>query len=143
MHIFKLRYHVPRTFLKPSDNLLVIQEEEGGNPLGISIDTVSIPKVCVQVSESRLPPLSSWVRMDQTRESIRNTHHYASNVKLNCPRGKKISNISFASYGNPSGNCGNYTLGSCHSFQSATVVEQVSLRLQRFHKSTKGAYFTM
>ncbi|XP_047979427.1 beta-galactosidase 16-like [Salvia hispanica] len=35
-------YHIPRSFLKPRDNLLVIFDEEGGNPLGISVDTVAV-----------------------------------------------------------------------------------------------------
>ncbi|XP_021300055.1 beta-galactosidase 16-like [Herrania umbratica] len=34
-------YHVPRSFLKPTDNLLVILEEENGSPLGISLDIIS------------------------------------------------------------------------------------------------------
>ncbi|KAM7253331.1 hypothetical protein ACFE04_025949 [Oxalis oulophora] len=34
-------YHIPRSLVKPSGNLLIILEEEMGNPLGISIDTVS------------------------------------------------------------------------------------------------------
>ncbi|XP_056164391.1 beta-galactosidase 16-like [Syzygium oleosum] len=33
-------YHIPRSFLKPKGNLLVILEEESGNPLGITIDTI-------------------------------------------------------------------------------------------------------
>ncbi|CAK8567384.1 unnamed protein product [Lathyrus sativus] len=35
-------YHIPRSFLKSTGNLLVILEEETGNPLGITIDTVYI-----------------------------------------------------------------------------------------------------
>lgn len=35
-------YHVPRSFLKPSGNLLVLFEEMGGNPLGITVNTVSV-----------------------------------------------------------------------------------------------------
>lgn len=35
------RYHVPRSFLKDSGNVLVLFEEEGGNPLDISLNTVS------------------------------------------------------------------------------------------------------
>ncbi|KAJ0025346.1 hypothetical protein Pint_07369 [Pistacia integerrima] len=39
-------YHVPRSFLKPTGNLLVILEEEGrGSPLSISLDTASITRV--------------------------------------------------------------------------------------------------
>ncbi|MBA0702381.1 hypothetical protein Goari_022451, partial [Gossypium aridum] len=34
-------YHVPRSFLKPKDNLLVILEEQNGSPLGISLDIIS------------------------------------------------------------------------------------------------------
>ncbi|XP_022991144.1 beta-galactosidase 16-like [Cucurbita maxima] len=37
-------YHVPRSFLKPTGNLLVIFEEETGNPVGITLDAVSITK---------------------------------------------------------------------------------------------------
>ncbi|XP_042495404.1 beta-galactosidase 16-like [Macadamia integrifolia] len=38
-------YHVPRSFLKPSGNLLVLFEEFGGNPLQITLNTVSITKM--------------------------------------------------------------------------------------------------
>ncbi|XP_039003307.1 beta-galactosidase 6-like [Hibiscus syriacus] len=34
-------YHVPGSFLKPKDNLLVILEEQNGSPLGISLDIIS------------------------------------------------------------------------------------------------------
>ncbi|KAI9097772.1 hypothetical protein K1719_025543 [Acacia pycnantha] len=34
-------YHIPRSLLKPSGNLLVLFEEETGNPLRISLDTVT------------------------------------------------------------------------------------------------------
>ncbi|XP_019417221.1 PREDICTED: beta-galactosidase 6-like isoform X3 [Lupinus angustifolius] len=35
-------YHVPRSFLNDSGNILVLFEEGGGNPLRISLDTVSV-----------------------------------------------------------------------------------------------------
>ncbi|KAL4334175.1 hypothetical protein GQ457_07G021780 [Hibiscus cannabinus] len=34
-------YHVPGSFLKPKDNLLVILEEQNGSPLGVSLDIIS------------------------------------------------------------------------------------------------------
>ncbi|KAE9608967.1 putative beta-galactosidase [Lupinus albus] len=34
-------YHIPRSYLKPTGNLLVLQEEETGNPLAITVDTVT------------------------------------------------------------------------------------------------------
>lgn len=36
------RYHVPRSFLKKSENLLVLVEEIGGNPLQITLDTIRV-----------------------------------------------------------------------------------------------------
>lgn len=36
------RYHIPREFLKPFGNLLVVFEEEGGDPLAISLNTISV-----------------------------------------------------------------------------------------------------
>ncbi|XP_057795716.1 beta-galactosidase 16-like [Salvia miltiorrhiza] len=38
----QIQFHIPRSFLKPRDNLLVLFEEEWGSPLGISVDTVSV-----------------------------------------------------------------------------------------------------
>ncbi|KAF7128961.1 hypothetical protein RHSIM_Rhsim10G0128000 [Rhododendron simsii] len=38
-------YHVPRSFLIPSANLLVLFEEVGGDPLHISLDTITISSV--------------------------------------------------------------------------------------------------
>ncbi|PHT83835.1 Beta-galactosidase 16 [Capsicum annuum] len=37
-------YNVPRSFLQPGDNLLVLFEEETGNPLDITLDTISVSK---------------------------------------------------------------------------------------------------
>ncbi|KAK7259696.1 hypothetical protein RIF29_25309 [Crotalaria pallida] len=40
-HPSQALYHVPRSFLKDTGNVLVVFEEEGGNPLDISLNTVS------------------------------------------------------------------------------------------------------
>ncbi|MBA0702571.1 hypothetical protein Goari_027216 [Gossypium aridum] len=37
-------YNIPRSFLKPEENQLVLVEEEYGDPLGITLDSVSITK---------------------------------------------------------------------------------------------------
>jgi len=39
---FLFRYHIPRSLLKSTGNLLVLLEEETGNPLAITLDTVYI-----------------------------------------------------------------------------------------------------
>ncbi|CAL5204392.1 unnamed protein product [Lathyrus oleraceus] len=48
-------YHVPRSFLKDSENSLVLFEEGGGNPLGISLSTVSVTDLQDDFSKLSLP----------------------------------------------------------------------------------------
>ncbi|XP_057974593.1 beta-galactosidase 16-like, partial [Malania oleifera] len=104
-------YHIPRSFLKPTKNVLVLLEEEkNASPLGVSIDTISITKVCGQVSDSHMPPLEKYGKRPQ--------------VKLQCPSKRNISSILFASFGTPSGNCQSYALGSCHSSNTKAIVEK-------------------
>ncbi|PON73223.1 Glycoside hydrolase [Parasponia andersonii] len=120
-------YNVPRSFLKPSGNLLILIEEEIGNPLWISLDRVVRTRACAQVSDSHLPPVSSWVVEKQRRDGkkyrqgCRKTVPY---VQLSCRPGNSISKILFASYGTPFGNCQSYAQGSCHASNSKTIVEQ-------------------
>ncbi|XP_060672991.1 beta-galactosidase 16-like [Ziziphus jujuba] len=125
-------YHVPRSFLKPSGNTLVLLEEEDGNPLGISLDRVTISNVCGQVSETQLPRVSSWVEQNQGGSNHRNYRRQtAPSVQLTCPPGRNISNILFASYGTPVGNCESYARGTCHSVYSRAIAELVCLGKNR------------
>lgn len=123
------RYNVPRSFLKPSGNLLVILEEEKGYPLGISIDTVSITKVCGLVSDSNSPPVISWNGRSPRNNPYNNKYGRRPKVQLSCPQGRKISGILFSSFGAPSGDCESYAIGSCHSSNSKAIVEKVSFLL--------------
>ncbi|KAH7851872.1 hypothetical protein Vadar_017638 [Vaccinium darrowii] len=102
-------YNVPRSFLRRTGNLLVLLDEEYGNPLDISIGTVSITKVCGHVYEE----YPGWIKPKR--------------LQLQCPRNKKISKIIFASFGTPSGGCGSYAIGSCHSSNSRAIVEKACL----------------
>lgn len=129
---YRFRYHIPRSFLKPTGNLLVLLEEENGYPPGISIDTVSVTKICGHVSDSHLPPVISWRSQNQrTLKTHKKIPGRRPKVQIRCPSGRKISKILFASYGNPNGNCENYAIGSCHSSNSRAVVEKV--RFLPFH----------
>lgn len=106
------RYHVPRSFLKTFGNLLVLFEEMGGDPLSITVNTISVAHICGNVAESFSPsPFSK-----RTQPS----------VQLQCHEGEAISSIKFASYGNPIGDCENYALGSCHAVSSKAVIEKVT-----------------
>ena len=114
------RYNVPRSFLRPNGNLLVLFEEEYGNPLNISLDTVSNNRVCGHVSDIQPHRVNSWEVRD----------HYQwrpiPRVNLRCPPKQVITKIVFASHGNPSGNCESYALGSCHSSSTQQIVEKVT-----------------
>uniref|UniRef100_K3XS54 Beta-galactosidase n=1 Tax=Setaria italica TaxID=4555 RepID=K3XS54_SETIT len=105
-------YHIPRRFLKSGDNLLVLMEEIGGDPLQITVNTVSVTRIYGSVSEFSTPSLLS-------REN-----HPA--VHLRCQKGKRITDIEFASYGNPVEDCresGRSCHGSCHAEMSEFVVK--------------------
>ncbi|KAK4481313.1 hypothetical protein RD792_012198 [Penstemon davidsonii] len=120
-------YHIPRSFLKDRDNQLVLFEEETGDPLGISVDTVSITKVCGYVSASNPPPLISWKQSTPNQTNNKSLHGRRPKVQLRCPPKRRISKVLFASFGSPLGNCQNYASGSCHSSNSTAVVEKACL----------------
>uniref|UniRef100_A0A0D9WGT5 Beta-galactosidase n=1 Tax=Leersia perrieri TaxID=77586 RepID=A0A0D9WGT5_9ORYZ len=104
-------YHIPQRFLKPKENLLVLVEEMGGDPLQITVNTMSVTRVCGSVNELSVPPLQSRGKDPK--------------VRIWCQGGKRISSIEFASYGNPVGDCRNFSIGSCHAESSEFVVKQV------------------
>nr|XP_018676451.1 PREDICTED: beta-galactosidase 7 isoform X1 [Musa acuminata subsp. malaccensis] len=106
-------YHVPRSFLNPSNNLLVLFEEMGGDPRSITVDTISVARVCGHVAESYYPSVFSESK-----------HPY---VRLGCQRGRSISSIGFASFGTPVGNCKSHAMGGCHSVASRAVAEKACL----------------
>ena len=48
-------------------------------------------------------------------------------TKITCPSGLIISDVHFASYGNPGGSCGSYTVGSCHASNSMNIISSECL----------------
>ncbi|KAJ1418411.1 Glycoside hydrolase, family 35 [Sesbania bispinosa] len=75
-------YHVPRSFLCDDGlNTLVLFEELGGQPYGVRFSTVTIGKVCANAYEGHV-------------------------LELACNDNKVISEIKFASFGVPEGECG-------------------------------------
>jgi hypothetical protein len=48
-------------------------------------------------------------------------------TKITCPSGLIISEVRFASYGNPGGSCGSYTVGSCHASNSMNIISSECL----------------
>ncbi|XP_040997071.1 beta-galactosidase 9 isoform X3 [Juglans microcarpa x Juglans regia] len=120
------RYHVPRSWLKASDNLLVIFEETGGNPFDISIELHSVRIICGQVSESHYPPLWKWSLPDFSDGSI-SINNTTPELHLRCDDEHVIASIEFASYGTPQGSCQKFYKGNCHAPSSLSIVSEACL----------------
>ena len=114
-----LRYHVPRSWLKPSGNLLAVFEELGGDPTGISFVKRTTGSVCADIFEGQ-PALKNWHVIASGKVS-----NLQPKAHLWCPPGQKISQIKFASYGVPQGTCGSFREGSCHAHKSYDAFERV------------------
>ncbi|KAL4192657.1 hypothetical protein AMTRI_Chr06g195310 [Amborella trichopoda] len=116
-------YHIPRSWLQASDNLLVLFEEIGGNPLEISINLHATQTICAKVLESHYPPLDIWSHPDFISGKF--LYQYVSpQLSLRCDDGQKISAITFASFGDPYGNCQNFRYGTCHAPNSLAIVSK-------------------
>ncbi|MCD9641017.1 Beta-galactosidase 10 [Datura stramonium] len=115
-------YHVPRSWFKPSGNVLVILEETGGDPSQVRFSIRKISGACGHLSEDHP---SFDVEYLQGSE-IENNKNRAT-LRLKCPTNTNISAVKFASFGNPTGTCGSYMQGDCHDPNSASLVEKVCL----------------
>ncbi|EEF39470.1 beta-galactosidase, putative [Ricinus communis] len=116
------RYHVPRSWFKPSGNILVIFEEKGGDPTKITFSRRKISGVCALVAEDY--PMANLESLENAGSGSSN---YKASVHLKCPKSSIISAIKFASFGSPAGACGSYSEGECHDPKSISVVEKVCL----------------
>ncbi|GMH03753.1 hypothetical protein Nepgr_005592 [Nepenthes gracilis] len=112
-------YHVPRSWLKPTGNLMIVFEEWGGNSKWISLVKKEISSVCVDFYEWQ-PTLVNWRLQSygKVNRPLRPKAH------LWCAPGQTISSIKFASFGTPEGACGNYQEGSCHAHKSYDIFEK-------------------
>ncbi|XP_058106161.1 beta-galactosidase 11-like isoform X5 [Magnolia sinica] len=118
-------YHVPRAFLKPIGNLLVLFEETGGNPEQITIVTINRDTICSYISEFHTPHVKSWERKHGKIKAV--AEMMKPHAHLKCPNHKIIKSIQFASFGDPLGICGNYTMGTCNYPGTKSVVEKACL----------------
>ncbi|KAG7969843.1 hypothetical protein I3843_07G053100 [Carya illinoinensis] len=119
-------YHVPRSWLKPTQNLLVLFEELGGDPSRISLVKRSMTGVCAEVSEYH-PTIKNW----HIESSGKSEEFQRPKVHLQCSQGQTISSIKFASFGTPLGTCGSYQQGTCHATTSNAILEKKCIGKQR------------
>ncbi|KAH9662969.1 Beta-galactosidase 3 [Citrus sinensis] len=119
-------YHVPRSWLKPTQNFLVVFEELGGNPSRISLVKRSVTSVCAEVAEYH-PTIKNW----HIESYGKPEEFHSPKVHLRCSPGHTISSIKFASFGTPLGTCGSYQQGPCHSPTSYDILEKKCVGKQR------------
>ncbi|KAL9272727.1 Beta-galactosidase 8-like protein [Drosera capensis] len=114
-------YHVPRSWLKPTGNILVVFEEIGGDPTKISWAMRQTGSICSHVSESHPAPVDTW---GQEKKS-------GPVVALECPSSSQvISSIKFASFGTPGGTCGSFAHGKCKSTRALSIVQKACVGSQ-------------
>lgn len=124
------RYHIPRSWLQLSNNLLVLFEEMRGDPFKISVKSRSTKTVCAKVSESYYSSLRNWRHSDFIDRNSENK--MIPEMHLQCDHDHIISSIEFASYGNPRGGCQRFYQGQCHAPNSLALVSQVSMIIYAF-----------
>ncbi|KAK8522219.1 hypothetical protein V6N13_115195 [Hibiscus sabdariffa] len=118
-------YHIPRAFLKPKDNLIVILEEEQGIPKDVHISTANRDTICSIVSEFHPPsPRLFENKAGIVRPLVDDLRPIA---ELTCPDQKKIAAVNFASFGDPFGSCGALVQGNCTAPASMQIVEKQCL----------------
>lgn len=92
---------MPRSFLNNNtDNTLILFEEVGGAPWNVTFQVVTVGTVCANA-------------------------HEGNKVELRCQGHRKISEIQFASFGDPRGTCGSFSVGNHQADQTVSVVEKV------------------
>jgi hypothetical protein len=96
-------YHVPRSWFKPSGNVLVIFEEKGGYPTQIKFSKRIFSSFCAHISEDH----PSFKTLNEQTEK-------KATLELKCPVSSSISAIKFVSFGSPTGTCGSFVQGDCH-----------------------------
>ncbi|VFR02469.1 unnamed protein product [Cuscuta campestris] len=112
-------YHVPRSWLRPRGNLLVVFEEHRGDPSRIAMVKRSVRSVCADVSEFQPNVRNLQIESSGNKEKFRK-----AKLRLECGPRQYISSIKFASFGTPLGTCGKFSHGPCHAPSSYTILEK-------------------
>ncbi|KFK30461.1 hypothetical protein AALP_AA7G264100 [Arabis alpina] len=121
-------YHIPRSFMneKKKKNMLVILEEEPGvKPEAIDFVLVNRDRICSYVGEDYPASVKSWKR--EGTKIVSRIKDMRLKATMRCPPEKQIVAVEFASFGDPTGTCGNFTMGKCSAPKSKEVVEKTCL----------------
>ncbi|KAG2397979.1 Beta-galactosidase 13 [Vigna angularis] len=118
-------YHIPRTYLNQKDNLLVIFEEEPSDPSQIEIQTVDRDTICSIITENHPPNVNSWASKGGKFQTV--VENPKPTATVTCPTYKTIKTVEFASFGDPTGVCGEFVMGKCDASATKQIIEQANL----------------
>ncbi|XP_051139560.1 beta-galactosidase 5-like [Andrographis paniculata] len=129
-------YHVPRSWLQPTRNLIVVLEELGGDTSRIALVKRTTTSICANAFEHH-PSVANY-KIDAT--GTQKMAHEAR-VHLRCAMGQAISAIKFASFGTPMGTCGSFKQGRCHAESSHAIVEKMCVGKKSCRIEVTNRYF--
>ncbi|KAJ0981532.1 hypothetical protein J5N97_009787 [Dioscorea zingiberensis] len=115
-------YHVPRSWVNPGQNVLVLHEELGGDPSKITVLTKTGQEICAQVSEIDPLQVGSWKPSTVSKPM-------SPSIELSCEQGWHIVSVGFASFGTPKGQCGKFSHGTCNADGVLPIVQKACLGL--------------
>ncbi|KAJ0981533.1 hypothetical protein J5N97_009788 [Dioscorea zingiberensis] len=113
-------YHVPRSWVNPGQNVLVLHEELGGDPSKITVLTKTGQEICAQVSEIDPLQVGSWKPRTVSKPM-------SPSIELSCEQGWHIVSVGFASFGTPKGQCGKFSHGTCNADGVLPIVQKACL----------------
>ncbi|KAG8377849.1 hypothetical protein BUALT_Bualt08G0076300 [Buddleja alternifolia] len=129
-------YHVPRSWLKPTQNLMVLFEELGGDASKISLIKRTTSSVCANAFENH-PTVANY----QIESTSASKMLHQAKVHLRCAPAQTISTIKFASFGTPKGTCGSFQVGSCHAQNSQSLIEKDCAGKESCKLTVSNSYF--
>ncbi|XP_047173043.1 beta-galactosidase 11-like, partial [Vigna umbellata] len=133
-------YHIPRTYLNQKDNLLVIFEEEPSDPSQIEIQTVDRDTICSIITENHPPNVNSWASKGGKFQTV--VENPKPTATVTCPTYKTIKTVEFASFGDPTGVCGEFVMGKCDASATKQIVEQQCVGKQSCSIPLEASTFT-
>ncbi|KAL7155366.1 hypothetical protein ABFS83_03G070300 [Erythranthe nasuta] len=129
-------YHVPRSWLRPTQNLVVLLEEIGGDASKIALVKRTTSRVCANAFEHHPTVANYKIESTAPQKMLRQAR-----VHLSCGPGQSISAIKFASFGTPKGTCGSFQLGNCHSQNSNALIEKMCVGKESCKIAVSNSYF--
>lgn len=131
-------YHIPNDWLYSKNNLLVIFEEIGGDPSNIKIiQVINIYNIIIYLFIYYIKLIFFFIKRKGGIVCGKGEENWPkkdnNTLYIQCDPSTYIKKIDFVSFGNPSGTCGSFKLGNCHSVNSMDIVKNKCFNYSSCH----------